>query len=371
MTLRFLTRITAGAASQRSIKLGCKGCAALAVLLLLACSTAPPVRDDTFGASPPRYSLVFIVHGDGKYLFHDTLGVARRADEEIVAKARAIAEQNPNAEVLIFHEIKRRHVLFLIPRRDGRAYHYRNGRLVAQECYWRDQGESRFDPEVRLYHQFAGTRPRPSLQMLFYFGHELPEFASTGYDASYSKRPVTVDDLAAAVKNIAGDSSKVDLLALVTCFGGTPYTIGVLAPYARFIVASPENLHLSYFNLALLAPLDIGSEDGAVAAFADRFARNAFAQLERDVQTAISVVVYDVDSLGGFVTSVAGAYRRALTAVSELPVESVEHCDCADDSAYAMPGMSEGLTVLYRSPRFGRAKQKQTHSGWECWRIVK
>lgn len=351
-------------------ELGCKGCVALAVLLA-SCRAAPPARDaGPLAADPPRYSLVFIIHGDGDYRFHDASGVARRADEEVVAEAQAIAARNPSAEVFIFHEIERRHVLFLIPRRDGRAYYYRQGRLVARESYWRDQGGARFDPEVRLYGQFAAMQPRPPLQVFFYFGHELPEFNGRGYDASYSQHRVTIDDLAEGVSHILGDSTKIDVLALATCFGGTPYTIGALAPYARYIIASPGTLHLSYFDLEPLASLDVESDDGAIADFADRFARNAFEQLAAEVQTTVSVVVYDVNDLGGFVDSVAGAYGRTLTAVSGMPLASVEHCDCADDTTYALPGMSDGLTVLYRAPRFGRTKHKQNHSGWECWRIA-
>ena len=240
----------------------------------------PPTPDEGgLDAAPPRYSLVFIIHGDGDYLYHDTLGNARRADEDVLSKAQAIAERNPNAEVFLFHEIERRHVLFLFPRHDGRAYYYRHGHLLAQKSYWRDQGESRFDPEVRLYEQFAGTQPRPPLRLFFYFGHELPEFNGTGYDASYAKRRVTIHDLADGVRGIAGESAKIDLLVLATCFGGTPYTIGALAPYARYIIASPDNLHLSYFDLDPLAKLDVGADDGEVADFADRFARNAFEQL--------------------------------------------------------------------------------------------
>jgi len=29
--------------------------------------------------------------------------------------------------------------------------------------------------------------------------------------------------------------------------------------------------------------------------------------------------------------------------------------------------MSNGLTVLYRAPRFGSMKNDAYHSGWECW----
>jgi len=366
----FLQRLIARATHTHSTGPGYGGCVVLAVLLA-SCTTMPPVHDEgQLAESPPRYSLVFIIHGDADYSYHDALGNRRRADKEVLSKAQTIAERNPNAEVVIFHQIERRHVLFLIPRRDGRAYYYRNGRLLAQKSYWRDQGESRFDPEERLYEQFGGTKSRPSLRLLLYFGHELPEFNGVGYDASYSKRPVTIHDLAEGVRAIAGDSAKVDLLVLATCFGGTPHTIGALAPYAQYIIASPDNLHLSYFDLEPLAWLDVGSHDGEVSDFADRFARNAFETLASEVQTAVSVVVYDVNGVGDFLDSVGSVYDRTLTAANGMPPASVEHCDCADDSMYALPGMSNGLTVLYRAPQFGRTKNKQLHSGWECWRIT-
>ena len=339
-------------------------------LLLASCSTAPPPDESRLGEAPPRYSLVFIIHGDGDYSYHDALGQPHQADVEALAKARAIGEANANAEVLIFHQIARRHVLFLFPRHDGRAYYYRHGRLIMEKSYWRDQGESRFDPEVRLYEQLALQPSRPPVRMLFYFGHELPEVAAEGYDASCSSRRVAVDDLAEGVRGIAGESGKLDLVTLATCFGGTPRTIGALAPYARTIIASPDDLHLSYFDLTPLASLDVGAEEGAVAAFADQFARNAFARLTADLQTVVSVVVYDATAVGDYTASVNGAYDEALSAAAGRSPISVEHCDCADDSTYARPEMSKGLTVLYRPPRFGRMKNKQQHSGWECPRSV-
>jgi hypothetical protein len=335
-----------------------------------ACSsTMPPPHDEAVvGGTPPRYSLVFIIHGDGDYLYHNTLGEARRADADVLARAQAIAQRLPNAEVTIFHEISRRHVLFVVPRHDGRAWYYRHGHLLGTASYWRDQGDSHFAPETRLYEKFAGAQSPPPVRLFLYFGHELPEFNGAGYDASYPKRLVTIDDLAEGVSTFAGKTGKIDLLVLATCFGGTPHTIDALAPYARTIIASPENLHLSYFDLEPLATLDIGSSAGDAAAFADRFARNAFARLTSEVETATSVVVYDVDATHAFRASVAGDYERTLTMMNAMPA-SVDHCDCADDSTLTRPAMGKGLTVLYRAPRFGRRKNEQHHSGWECWRI--
>lgn len=322
-------------------------------------------------ALPPRYSMVFIIHGDSDYLYHDPQGNAHRADQEAFLEATRVAERNPQAEVFIFHEGRRRHTLLLFPRRDGKFYYYRQGQLLAEESYWRDQGPSRFDPEVALYHRFhTGAQPE-ALRFFFYFGHEIPEFGGAGYDASYSQRTFTVPDLADGLKRIApDDSSKFDLLVLSTCFNGTPHTIAALAPYARTIVASPDNLHLSYFDLQPFEQLDAGLQDGDMDGFAKNFARQTFGQLTEDIQTAVTVAVYDVDSVQGYLYSVDSVYDQALTALDGRTAGSITHCDCADDPVYVLPGMSEGVEVFYRPPRFGRLKQKQNHSGWECWMLL-
>jgi hypothetical protein len=317
---------------------------------------------------PPRYSIVCIIHGDGGYLYHDARGNAYRADEEALAKAKTVAERNTQAEVFIFHERRRRPLFLFFPLRDGKFYYYRNGRLLAKESYWRGQGPSRFDPEVELYHRFR-TEERPQLVRLFlYFGHEIPEFGGAGYDASYSHRTFTVDDLADGLIRITGDSTKFDLVVLSTCFNGTPHTIAALAPYGRYIIASPDNLHLSYFDLGPFEQLDVSLPVGDVSAFAKMFAQHAFDRLTEDIQTAVTVAVYDVDRVQGFLHSVDSVYDQALTTLKGQTPASIEHCDCAEDPAYILPGMSEGVDVFYRPPRFGRLKHKQSHSGWECWR---
>jgi hypothetical protein len=345
-------------------------------LFLFSCSSIPLTQRETpsgeESALPPRYSIVFIIHGDGNYLYHDPRGNAFRADERALVGAIRVAERNPQAEVFIFHEGRRKHTLLFFPRRDGKFYYYRHGRLLAQESFWRDQGQWRFDPEVELYHRFrAGERPQP-MRLFLYFGHEIPEFDGAGYDASYSHRMFTIDDLAGGLKHVTGDSTKFDLIVLSTCFGGTPHTIAALAPYARTIVASPDNLHLSYVDLHPFEELDVGLRDGDTVAFAKNFARQAFDRLTEDVQTAVTVAVYDVDRVQGYLHAVDSIYDHTLTTLKGRRSGSFEHCDCAEDPVYVLPGMNEGVDVFYRASRFGRRlKHKQNHSGWECWGLLK
>jgi len=320
---------------------------------------------------PSNYVVVFIIHGDAGYQFHDTEGNAYRADEEALAAAQRVAEQNSEAEVFIFHEKHRRHFLFLFPRHDGKFYYYRNGRLLARESYWRDHGQSRFDPELGLYNRFHREEEHEPMKFFLYFGHEIPEIDGKGYDASYRSRSFTINDLAYGLERLTCDSSAFDLVVLSTCFNGTPHTVSALAPYTRYIVASPSNLHLSYFDLRPFEALDIGLSDGDVYAFAEDFARQSFDRLIEDIQTEIAISVYDVDRVRKFLYSVNSVYDHALSTLKENASTLIEYCDCAEDSAYVRPAMSEGIDVLFRPARFGRSAHKQNHSGWECPKLPK
>jgi hypothetical protein len=349
-------------------------CCAAVTVLLASCSPALPVQRETqqVEGGPPgtQYSIVCVIHGDGDYLFHDTSGNEYMADEEALAGAKRVAGENPHAEVFIFHQRPTRQVLFLFPLRDGEFYYYRGGRLIAQESYWRDQERSRLEPEVELYHRFRAGNLRDQVSVFLYCGHEIPELGGTGYDASYPERPFTVRGLADGLQDFTRDSARFDLMVLSTCFGGTPYTIGALGSAARYVIASPENLHLSYFDFRPLERLDLALQDGNVLAFANSFARQAFDRLTGDIQTAVSVAVYDIERVQDYLRSVRGMYEHSWSAVggeTQAARASIEHCDCADLPAYVLPTMHAGVDVLYRPARFGRSQYKQAHSGWECW----
>ena len=138
--------------------LGVSVCSAALAVLVSACSAAVPVQavdSDTMGTErATEYSIICVIHGDGDYLYHDTSGTEYRADEEALAEARRIGQHNPRAEVFIFHQKPRRHMLFLFPLHDGDFSYYLHGRLVAEESYWRDQEDSPWAVERALYRRF-------------------------------------------------------------------------------------------------------------------------------------------------------------------------------------------------------------------------
>ena len=350
-------------------------CSAVLTAMLSSCSADLPVQRESQQADghvlTGRYSIVCVIHGDGDYVYHDNDGSEYAADEKALAAVQQVAQRNPRADVFVFHQRPRSHVLFLFPLRDGDFYYYRDGRLVTELSYWRDQEQSRFNAEVELYRRFREDNLGEMMNVFLYCGHEIPEAGGVGYDASYPDRSFTVHDLAGRLEDFTRDSTRFDLVVLSTCFGGTPHTIGTLGPFARYIIASPDNLHLSYFDLHSLERLDLSVTGGDILALARQFAQHAFDRLTGEVQTAVSVAVYDVDRTRDFVRSVRGMYDHALTTMSketQASVTTMEHCDCADIPAYVLPAINEGVDVFYRPARFGRLKHKQSHSGWECWR---
>jgi hypothetical protein len=321
------------------------------------------------GAPAVSYSIVCVIHGDGDYLYHDTSGNEYRADEEALTAVKRVAQRNPGAEVFIFHQKPRRRLLLVFPLHDGEFYYYRNGRLIANESYWRDEGQSPLDPETGLYRRFHADNQPKMASLFLYYGHGIPELGGAGYDASSPDRTFSIHGFAAGLKGFRPHSTKFDLMVLSTCFGGTPLTIGTLGAFARYIVASPDNLHLSYLDLHALERLDLSMRDGDVHAFARRFAHQAFDELAENIQTAVSVAVYDVDRVQVFLHAVDRVYDHALTTLqreAQASPATIERCDCADLPAYMLLSMHEGVDVFYRPARFGRTKHKQTHSGWEC-----
>jgi hypothetical protein len=341
--------------------------------MLASCGTERSVQhegEQSGGGMPAvAYSLVFIIHGDGEYLYHDSSGNPHFADEEAVSQAERVALHNVEAEVFIFHQRPRGRVLFLFPLRDGEMSYYRHGRLVATESYWRDPGQSGFDAELVLYRQYYAGNRNETTRMFLYCGHEVPEYGGAGYDRSSPDHVFTVSQLAGGLGEFVRQSGRIDLVVLSTCYGGTPYTIGAIGHSARYVIASPDNLHLSYFDFGFLERLERGLKNRAMRDFAKAFANRSFTRLVENVQTTVSVAVYDIDSTIAFLDSVRALYRHTLARMSaESPSTgiAVEKCDCGEIPEFTLPTMDRGVEVFYRPARFGRAKSKHSHSGWEC-----
>jgi len=97
------------------------------------------------------------------------------------------------------------------------------------------------------------------------------------------------------------DSTKVDLVVLSTCFGGN------LVPSAgcsvrAYVIASPDNLHLSYFDIEPLERLDVGLRR-EMCPVRECLRSQCVRQADWGYTDAVSVVVYDVDRVREFLHS--------------------------------------------------------------------
>ena len=278
-----------------------------------------------------------------------------------------MGERNPNAEVIIFHQIARRHALLLFPRHDGRAYYYRHGRLLAQTSHWRDQGKARFDSEVRLYEQFTALQSRPPVRVALLLWSRAPRDRRGGL-----RRIVARAVVSSSTTWRKGESDRRGSPGRSTCScsprasGSTPHTIGALAPYTRYVIASPDNLHLSYFDL----------EPRETALVPDRmtkvlptsrigFARNAFTKLAADLQTTVSVVVYDAKDVADFVEAalrrlrphLEGRGRHVARSRGALRLRRRLHGRAARDEQGTHGALPRAQLRTHEGT-------KQAHSGW-------
>ncbi len=347
------------------------GCCVLPLVLFSSCTGAHPIQREDRPADgqifSSNYSVIFVIHGDGNYLVHDADGNEYSADEAVLSEAKIIAQLNPKGSTFIFHQRPKRNIFLFFPAENGEFYYYHNGKLAAYEEYWRDQEQSPYDAELELYRRFHGESQSELLSMFLYFGHEIPESGGNGYDASYPDRSFTVNDLAGILKEFTRNTAPFNMVSLATCYGGTPFTVRALAPYAKFIIASPENLHLSYLNFRTLARLDTTALLNGIASFTKIYAEQAFRNLTKSVQTAVSVTVYDVNRVQAYVDTVHAAYSRALNSSGDRKNAVIDHCDCAEIPEFYRETMSDGVDVYYQPARFGRSKNAAKHSGWECF----
>lgn len=313
-----------------------------------------------------KSTLVFFIHGDGSYSYHDQKGKRFEADAVILQQAIALAKNCPRAEVFIFYQKPKRKWLFLIDRPDRSFYYFRNGAQVANESYHRRTQLSEIDSEIEIFKTYRDPGAQEKTSGFLYFGHSLTEL-----NVESSRQSMNVRGLAQGMSRLISEAdsnlTKFDLVVLSACYSGTPEVVAALAPYSRYILASPDDLHLAYLDIQ---PLRHFSEVGFSEAqnFASEMALQSFARLKEWTQTSITLAVYDVEKIAPFLQTVQS--RQPVQSQNSSQPEPVEYCDCLDRPSATAEIPSAGVEVYYQPPRFGRLKNKTTHSGWACWKII-
>jgi hypothetical protein len=345
-------------------------CCILLILFISSCATEQVIIDISSVGSyqPVRYSLIFIIHGDGSYLYHDSDGNPYNADEDVLQQALGVAENCAQCEIFIFHQKKKSRFLGIIPLKDGEFYYYRNTVLLDRRVYYRKVDDGAFKGEIEL----VRSRPdrsygqeRELMTFFLYFGHQIPEWSQqTG---------LNIQDFSEGIEEFRNIYSpigdKLDLVVLSTCYSGTIGVISSLLPHSHYIIASPDILHLSHINIGIFKQLDRSTD---MYQFAKATAQMAFDKLKEKTKTMITIALYDTMEVASYLRGAAEPYQATVDSVIKSGDGAlVEFYDCLDDSDRDMGLSDRGVDMFYKAPRFGRQKNKANHSGWECVRIKK
>ena len=285
-------------------------------LIFLSCGSSENAIKFNGPELPIKYSIVFIIHGDGDYLYHDLNGNAHQADEDALEQAKNIGTSLKNSEVFIVHQKEKRHFLFF-PLDDGEYYYYRNGILINQDSYSRNRDQSAFEFESTLLKQNRSTKYNNIANTFFlYYGHQIPELDGNGYDESDPSGSFNIDSLANGLKSIEKNlkTKRFSLVVLSTCNNGTPAVISKLSSDANYIIASPENLHLSNLNPGYLKTLN-DKPNINLKRFANNFAENAFTNLKHNTETMISIAVYNIKELSPLISEIYSKYSESLASL--------------------------------------------------------
>ncbi|MFO7445474.1 MAG: hypothetical protein R6W90_03870 [Ignavibacteriaceae bacterium] len=332
---------------------------AVIVLLLMAGSMDRVTAQSQSNNPAVENSIIIIIHGDGDYLFHNRKGESFLADQVVLRKALKVSEQLDNAEVFIFHQKKRDFSLLVFPKDDADFYYYKNGKLKEHISFNR----SRFDlsEEADLYKKYSSGS---SKNLLLYYGHEIPLDGGNGYNSSYPGNQFNLSLFSQAMRNIS-DGNTFDLIVLSTCGNGSPSVIKELSPYSEYIIASPDDLHLSYMNPLYLKRLNYYREYNFEDFVVD-FARSSFTELKRNIETGSVISAYKTSELS---PEFLENYNDG-GAITDSEFTIIENCDCADLDGFNSEEASKGAIVFYNPPSFGKEKYKTEHSGWGCKKSI-
>ena len=353
-------------------------------LILISCQATSVHREEEL--PPPagiRYQLVYIIHGDGSYLFHTADGESHYADRRVLNQAFRTAAALNSGEVFIFHQKPRGRFLFFTQSRDGKFYHYRGGEIMNKISYRRRHTPSLWDEEYAYFRHYRadnrtgpGTVEKPLLIILFY-GHQVFETDGTEYHGSYPDEPFSTRELADSISLFAApdesigagcvERAPVDLVVLSTCMGGTVGTLKALAPLSHFVIASPESLHLSHMDMSGLHRLEAWNGND-LQSFLTEVVWHTFTELTHLTSTVVSIALYNTAMVAPLLDSISNQYDEKLRNLELDEGIPLEYYDCIEDPLFPQEYGGEGVFILYRPPLFGRDKNKISHSGWECWK---
>lgn len=338
------------------------------ILVFMACShTSEIISIETAEeGSSVDYTVIYYIHADGDYLFHNSDGNPVQADQRALATAIRVAENAQSGEVYIFHQRPQKRFLHLFPRRSSTLYYYRNGDEVSRIKYRHAKKDEDFlDTETELFKLYNSEKDAEGRQKyLLFFGHEIPAQDGYRYHQSLHDIKVTAESFAAGMRGfMLGERDKFDLVVLSACSNGTPAMAKHLLPAADYLLASPQNLHLSHIDSDSLQLLET-SRDKPPREIAGAMAEQTYNRLVQSIQTTITFTIYDLDTVDNYIEELYA--RNSEYEMENRPDPYRENIDCGELPFFNLQKYNRGLESWYRPPRFGRQAGRGSHSGWGC-----
>lgn len=335
----------------------------LLLLFAMGCRTTQTISEPD--SSSLEYSLIYVIHGDANYLYHNANGRALQADEQVWEEAKMVGQNAKRGEVFIFHQKPEQKILWLFPKRDRTFLHFRNGKLIHKQNYSPDSENGTLAREATLFNKYKATQNSDNFKKIFlYFGHEIPVRNGTSYHASRPEASFNTELFVGGLQSFL-DSGTFDLTVLSTCNNGTPSMIHALTPLSRLVLASPQNLHLSHIDTQALPKL-LNQRASNSAQIADSLATNTYQRLSSFLQTEITLSRYDTRKTKTYLPPLSKTYNQHLQTLSQADLLK-DNTDCSNLPFFELPQKTSGVKVWYKSPKFGvKNKQRDDYSGWGC-----
>jgi hypothetical protein len=245
--------------------------------------------------------IIYFIHADGNYLFHDEEGRALNAAERILAQSIVVGENMKHGEVFIFFQKPNENFLLLFPMDDGEFYYYNKGLKIFHGTYSR-KNSCAFEPEADLIKKYSESSVQNLKNILLYYGHEIPLKDTAGYNLSQPQKKFGINIFAEGLKEILNSlpspEKKFSIVVLSTCKNGNYKTAEELSPLTDYLIASPFDIHLSYLNSESLIKLST-EKNLDLKKSAAYFAESAYYEMTRVTNTEISISVYDLSKIPG------------------------------------------------------------------------
>ena len=336
------------------------------IIFVFGCSHSSMMTEREAVQDPESdYSVIIVIHGDSDYLYHTAEGVSVQANEKALEMALEVARKGKKGEFFIIHQQPKKRFMYMISRRSNELYHFKNGEIFQHVKYRNEADDEPFlSTEAHIYRELSGSPQIENRQLYFlYFGHEIPVEGESRYFTSRPKMAVDTESFAAGLQKFLKDDESFSLVTLSTCSNGTPQMARHLSPFTHYLLASPQNLHLSYYNIGKLNRLESNPKTSPNEV-AEAMAKQSYQRLSETVQTVVSLSIYDLEKTANYLEEFYLKYEHHLS--ENQPNLYRENIDCGMLPFFDKEKYTVGVTTFFRAPRFGSQVSGEEHSGWGC-----